>query len=186
MEVGAGAAPRPLYPWKQTRYIWHRKLEGSRTSLDRFKISCLHWDMMPGLLHPVTSCKINFVLYYHPVHVLCWSAAVGSGGERLTSHPIHFTACESSPIANWIIGVIRLRSSWDTGGKRKTSDTASSQMLIYIILGDITEMLHRSGSSGRIVYIFVWITGEVLELIHSPEAASVWSQNGDLWLVTKL
>ena len=52
------------------------------------------------------NCKINFVLHYHPAfHVLCWSAAVGNGGECLTSHPIHFTPCKSSPIANQIIGL---------------------------------------------------------------------------------
>ena len=77
---------------------------------------------------------------------------MGSGGERLTAHPVHFTPCESSPRANQIIG---LRNSRDTGEKRKTSGPASCQMLFYIILGDITNMLHRSGSSRRVVYMIV-------------------------------
>jgi len=68
---------------------------------------------------------------------------MGSGGEWLTSRPIHFTPFKSSPIANRI-------KAWgiaETRVKRKTSGFASSQMLIYIILEDITKMLHRSGSS---------------------------------------
>ena len=79
------------------------------------------------------------------------------GGEGFTAHPVHFTPWESSLSANWIIC---LRNSWDTGGNRKSYGPVSSQMLIHIILGDITLVLishrppfwdHRLAASGQCI-----------------------------------
>jgi hypothetical protein len=74
--------------------------------------------------------------------VLLWGVEVR---VNFTPYPLYsllkFHQCK------WDDRRSRLGEWLDTGVKRKTSGPASGHMLIYIILGDIIKMLHRSGSS---------------------------------------